>query len=200
MGQHRRSQKALRRPRSITSARYQDDCRNWQTYPCWGFLWEAAVVEVVPMVRRRALESALSEVALALQDEDFFGGIWLDQRAGGVLNVAVTEGGVEAADRELASRGLSDVSVVRLVAFTKAQLDAWSIDALNILLEQGRNYMHSVSTDTPNNKVRVDLAGDTPLGIVDEIRRVTPSEALAMTVGGPGWVEQDLGDKPSRPR
>ena len=152
------------------------------------------------MARRSDLESALSEVALALQDEDFFGGIWLDQRAGGVLNLAVTEGGVEAADRELTSRGLSDASVVRQVAFTKAQLDAWSIDALNILLEQGRNYMHSVSTDTPNNKVCVDLAGDTPLRIVDEIRRVMPSEALAMAVGGPGWVEQDLGDKPSRPR
>ncbi len=148
------------------------------------------------MDRRSALESALSEVALVLQDADFFGGIWLDQRAGGVLNIAVTEGGLEAADRELASRGLLDTSVVRQVAFSKAQLDAWSMDALKILLEQGKNYMHSVSTDTPSNKVRVDLAEDTPREIIDEIKGLMPSEALAMTVGGPGWVEQGIRDKP----
>lgn len=157
-------------------------------------------VEVVEMVRRSAVQSALSEVALALQDEDFFGGIWLDRRAGGVLTVAVTEGGVAAAKRELASRGLLNASVVRQVAFTKAQLDAWSLEALNILLEQGKNYMRSVSTDTPTNRVRVDLAEDTPLEIIDDIKRVMPFEALAMAVGGPGWVEQDIRDKPCAPR
>jgi hypothetical protein len=129
-----------------------------------------------------ARTGTVSALHAAAQDLDGFGGIWIDQAAGGVIHLAVAGSWPEETVQGLRSLvPAGQQLVLEEVAVSLAELESLVKRLNDVVLSNPslRVHLAGLYLEEQNNAVRLTMLTDTPQELLDQVEQ---------EFGGPGFV------------
>lgn len=137
--------------------------------------------EAADIAARFDLSPTVRALAAAAQDLDGFGGIWIDQAAGGVIHLGVAGTWSEETVHGLRSLVPAGQQLVLTeVAVSLAELESLHERLVEVVSDPSlRDHLVELVLVTPQNAVSLTMLTDTPQEALDRI---------SQEFGGPGFV------------
>lgn len=145
--------------------------------------------EAADIAGRFDQQTTVRSLVEAAEDLDGFGGIWIDQAAGGVIHLGVA--GIWSRETVRGLRSLVPAGqqlVLTEVAVGRVQLDELQERILDVVLSDPalREHLVELARVDPLNAVRLTMLTDTPQEALDRI---------SQEFGGPGFVLDSAPDQ-----